>query len=71
MVGAMKSATTASVKERFERMQGSLNERARRLFAATEALAIGWGGVAIVARATGIALRDPPGSLIAGTDAAA
>ena len=55
MVGAMKSATTASVKERFERMQGSLNERARRLFAATEALAIGWGGVAIVARATGIA----------------
>jgi hypothetical protein len=44
-----------SVKQRFERMQGSLNERARRLFAATEALAIGRGGVAIVARATGIA----------------
>src|SRR5258705_4321381 len=44
-----------SVKERFERMQGALNERARRLFAASEALAIGWGGVAIVARATGIA----------------
>ena len=44
-----------SIKERFERMRGSLNERARRLFAATEALAIGHGGVAIVARATGIA----------------
>jgi len=44
-----------SVKERFERMKGTLNERARRLFAASEALAIGWGGVAIVARATGIA----------------
>jgi hypothetical protein len=44
-----------SIKQRFERMQGSLNERARRLFAATEALAIGWGGVASVARATGIA----------------
>ena len=44
-----------SVTERFERMRGSLNERARRLFAATEALAIGWGGVAIVARATGLA----------------
>src|SRR5437773_228163 len=43
------------IKERFERMRGSLNERARRLFAATEALAIGRGGVAIVARATGIA----------------
>jgi len=51
----MKSALAASVKERFERMQGSLNERARRLFAATEALASGWGGVAIVARATCIA----------------
>lgn len=44
-----------SVTERFERMRGLLNERARRLFAATEALAIGWGGVAIVARATGLA----------------
>ena len=44
-----------SIKQRFERMRGSLNERARRLFAATEALAIGRGGVASVARATGIA----------------
>jgi transposase len=51
----MKSASVALVRERFGRMQGSLNERARRLFATTEALAIGWGGVAIVARATGIA----------------
>ena len=51
----MDSGSAKSVKERFERMQGSLNERARRLFAATEALAIGWGGVALVARATGIA----------------
>jgi hypothetical protein len=44
-----------SIKQRFEQMKGSLNERARRLFAATEALAIGWGGIATVARATGIA----------------
>ena len=36
-------------------MRGSLNERGRRLFAATEALAIGRGGVALVARATGMA----------------
>ena len=43
------------IAERYERMQGALNERGRRLFAATEALSIGWGGVAIVARATGIA----------------
>jgi Rhodopirellula transposase DDE domain len=54
--------TVESVRERFERMRGSLNERARRLFAATEALAIGWGGVAIVARATGIA----PSTIAAG-----
>ena len=44
-----------SIKKRFERMRGSLNERGRRLFVATEALAIGWGGIAAVARATGIA----------------
>ena len=45
----------ASLRTRFERIQGSLNERGRRLFAAAEALAIGWGGVALVARATGMA----------------
>jgi hypothetical protein len=44
-----------SIRKRFDRMRGSLNERGRRLFAATEALAIGWGGVALVARATGVA----------------
>jgi hypothetical protein len=45
----------ALISERFARMQGSLSERGRRLFAATEALSIGWGGVATVARATGLA----------------
>ena len=33
-----------------------MEERARRLWAGTEADAIGWGGVAIVARATGLAI---------------
>src|ERR1700691_2007263 len=33
-----------------------MDERARRLWAGTEADAIGWGGVAIVARATGLAI---------------
>ncbi len=47
--------TEESIKKRFERMRGTLNERARRLFVATEALALGWGGVAAVARATGVA----------------
>ena len=45
----------ASLRTRFERIRGSLNERGRRLFAATEALAIGRGGIALVARATGMA----------------
>ena len=33
-----------------------MDERARRLWAGTEADAIGWGGVAAVARATGMAI---------------
>lgn len=37
-------------------LKPSLNERARRLWAGSEAHAIGWGGVAAVARATGLAI---------------
>jgi hypothetical protein len=36
-------------------LRPSLNERGRRLFAAAQAHALGYGGVAAVARATGIA----------------
>lgn len=36
--------------------QPTMNERQRRLWAGSEAHAIGWGGVAMVARATGIAI---------------
>ena len=43
------------VKKRFEKLRGSLNERARRLFAASEAVAFGHGGITMVAAATGIA----------------
>jgi DDE family transposase len=35
----------------------SLNERARRLFVASEALADGYGGISLVSRATGVARR--------------
>jgi hypothetical protein len=35
----------------------SLNERARRLFVASEALAYGYGGISVVSRATGVARR--------------
>lgn len=47
----------AAVKARFNHLAAALNERARRLFAASEALALGHGGIAVVARATGIAPR--------------
>ena len=36
-------------------LEGSLNERSRRLWAAAEAQALGYGGVSLVAQATGIA----------------
>src|SRR5260221_3492922 len=42
-----------AIKRRFERVSGELNERARRLVAASEAMAIGWGGIFTVSRATG------------------
>jgi transposase len=42
------------IKQRYERVAGELNERTRRLLAASEALAIGWGGVSAVSRATGL-----------------
>jgi transposase len=42
------------IKRRYERLAGELNERTRRLFAANEAMAIGWGGISVVSRATGL-----------------
>lgn len=54
---APKEGTEAAIRERFNRLAPSLDERARRLFAATEAMSVGHGGIAIVARATGMAPR--------------
>ncbi len=42
------------IKHRYERVAGELNERTRRLLAASEALTIGWGGISAVSRATGL-----------------
>jgi hypothetical protein len=42
------------VKERFARVAERLDERTRRLVAASEALALGWGGISATARATGL-----------------
>jgi len=46
---------TQALSKKFELLQSELDERSRRLWAATEAIAIGHGGVKTVARATGIA----------------
>ena len=44
-----------AIKARFETLAPYLDERARRLFVATEAHAAGRGGVAAVSEATGVA----------------
>ena len=44
-----------AIKARFDAVSSFLNERGRRLFAASEARTAGRGGIAAVARATGIA----------------
>ncbi len=46
---------TAGIRSRFQALAPHLNERARRLFAASEARAAGHGGVTAVAEATGVA----------------
>src|ERR1700728_524239 len=46
----------APIRDRFTVVSPHLNERERRLFAATEAAAAGYGGVAGLSAATGIAV---------------
>ena len=43
------------ISERFASLSPHLDERGRRLFAATEARGAGYGGIAAVSRITGIA----------------
>jgi hypothetical protein len=65
-------ADTSVIRERFTAVERDLNERSRRLLAAAEAKTAGYGGIAAVSRATGVArstigrgLKDlaSPGSL--------
>jgi Rhodopirellula transposase DDE domain len=44
------------VRKKWRLLKATMDERARRLWAGAEADAMGWGGVAIVARATGLAI---------------
>ena len=45
----------AALRRQYVLLRPNLDERGRRLFAATQAQALGYGGIAAVARATGIA----------------
>jgi hypothetical protein len=50
-----REAAESRTRTRFLKMTDQLTERGRRLFVASEAIAIGHGGIAVVSRATGIA----------------
>jgi hypothetical protein len=49
--------TTAQLKAKYERLQPLLNERQRRAWAATEALALGRGGITWVAMPSKLSSR--------------
>jgi len=52
----MRDATTTErIREKFLALSPMMDERMRRQWAATEAMALGWGGVSTVAIATGLA----------------
>jgi hypothetical protein len=42
------------IRVKYEALSSSLTERSRRLWCATEAMDIGWGGIALVSQATGV-----------------
>jgi len=50
----VKAIEDSSLARRFEKLRSVLNEKAKRLWAASEAIELGYGGVSTVARATGI-----------------
>ena len=50
-------AEVEAIKRRFELLARHLDERTRRLLAASEAMAIGRGGASAVSRATGVSRR--------------
>src|SRR3989304_774245 len=47
----------AKIREKFRSLASRLDEHTRRIWAATEASAHGYGGISVVARATGISRR--------------
>jgi hypothetical protein len=52
-----RDGTQKAIRQRYRALAASLNERQRRLWAAAEAKALGYGGISCVAQATGISRR--------------
>jgi hypothetical protein len=50
----VSSRVIKEIKQKYGRVQAELDERGRRIWAATEALALGHGGVVAISRATGL-----------------
>jgi Rhodopirellula transposase DDE domain len=50
-----RRAAEGHIRGRYRNVTGALTERARRLFVASEAMALGYGGIAAASRATGMA----------------
>jgi Rhodopirellula transposase DDE domain len=50
----MRDTTIQAIKTKYTSLVSVLDERARRLWAATEARAVGWGGISLVSEATGL-----------------
>jgi len=47
----------AEITKKFERLAEHLNERSKRLWCANEAISIGWGGIGIVSKSTGVSRK--------------
>ena len=47
-------STLAVLREKYDALAPIMDERLHRLWAASEALALGWGGTTLVAQATGL-----------------
>jgi hypothetical protein len=52
-----RASIDTALRQRFVDLRRLLNERGRRLWAAVEAKSLGYGGISVVARATGISRR--------------
>ena len=53
----MEKFIAEGIQRKFERLRASMNERVTRHWTAAEATALGYGGIAVVARATGVSLN--------------